>query len=123
MASVSHPKSGPLIAELDEMHQEYRRGSLEHRMAPRAVCADPTCPLAGCHQRLAAIDFKLEDQGKAVDDALLRAWWTDVGFAGRCRGCGGWVHFTVRGKRAIAEQEARQLPLLADDWADHALLL
>ena len=123
MASVINTGVRPTQAELDEMHADYCRGSLEHRMAPHVIYVEPGCPHAGCNHRLAAIEFRLEQHGKAVHDAMLRAWWTDVGFAGRCPGCGGWVHFTVRGKRAIQEPEARQLPQLPDNWADHALFL
>ena len=123
MASVTHRDVRPTEAELNEMHTDYCRGSLEYRMAPHVIYGKPGCPHAGCEQRLAAVEFKLDEHGKAVHDALLCAWWTDVGFAGRCPGCSGWVHFTIRGKRAIAEQEARLLPQLPHDWADNALLL
>jgi hypothetical protein len=121
---VTVPKSTrPTQAALDDMHKEYCRGSLEHQMAPHAIYVDSECPHPGCRHRLAAIDFKLEEHGKQIHDALLRAWWTDVGFAGRCPACSGWVHFTVRAKRAITEPEARQLPLLPDDWAEHSVFV
>ncbi len=54
---------------------------------------------------------------------LVRAWWNDTGFAGRCPKCGGWIHFTIREKRAISGHEASQLPQLPDDWHSVALVL
>ena len=74
-------------------------------------------------QRLQAIDFRLEAHGRGVHDPLVRAWWSDAGFAGRCPGCGGWIHFTIRGKRAITAEEASQLPQLPDNWATQATIL
>ena len=123
MASVIRADTQPTAAEFAQMHQAYCRGSLEHRMAPHAIYVDPACPHPGCHHRLQGIDFRIEDYGPPVHDKLLRAWWTDTGFTGRCPGCGKWVHFTIRGKRAITELEALQLPQLPDDWADHAFFL
>ena len=70
-----------------------------------------------------AIDFRLEDYGRPVHDPLVRAWWDDTGFAGQCPNCGGWIHFTIRGKRAVSEEEARQLPQLPADWYDRATVL
>jgi hypothetical protein len=92
-------------------------------MAPHAIYQDPGCPQPGCQHRLQGIDFRLEQFGPTVHDTLLRAWWTDTGFAGRCPGCSRWVHFKIRGKRAVNEQEAMQLPQLPHDWADHAFFL
>jgi len=70
-----------------------------------------------------AIDFRLEAHGRAVHDPLVRAWWSDVGFAGRCPQCGGWIHFTIRAKRAITAAEAAQLPQLPDNWHTLATIL
>ena len=47
-----------------------------------------------------AIDFQVEKYGPAIHDPLVRAWWADTGFVGRCPNCGGWIHFTIRGKKA-----------------------
>jgi hypothetical protein len=58
-----------------------------------------------------------------VLDPLVRAWWSDVGFAGRCSRCGGWLHFTIRDKRAIAPEEVAALPHLPNDWHEVALIL
>lgn len=106
----------PTAAELDEMHATYRKGGLSRRMAPHIVYSDATCPHAGCDQHLQGIDFRLEAHGKAVHDALLRAWWDDTGFAGKCPRCQGWIHFTIRDKRAITAEEAASLPQLPEDW-------
>ena len=108
---------------LDEMHTLYRQGGAERAMAPHVVYRDGNCPHAGCHQRLQAIDFRLEAFGRPVHDPLVKAWWDDVGFAGRCPSCGGWIHFTIRGKQAISDKDAATLSRLPDNWADEAVIL
>ena len=113
----------PTQKELDAMHAVYRQGGQERQMAPHIVYDSDTCPHPGCAQRMQAIDFRVEAYGPAVHDPLVRAWWSDVGFAGRCPLCGGWVHFTIRGKRAISPEEAATLPRLPDDWHTQALML
>jgi hypothetical protein len=110
-------------AELDEMHALYRQGGGERHMAPHIVYADGTCPHAGCGQRMQAIDFRLEAYGKGVHDPLVRAWWDDTGFAGRCPACDGWIHFTIHAKRAVTAEDAARLPQLPDDWHAVAILL
>jgi hypothetical protein len=92
-------------------------------MAPHVVYNEPGCPHPGCSQKLQAMDFRLEDYGPPVHDPLIRAWWDDTGFAGRCPSCGGWIHFTIRGKAAISSDQADQLPKLPDDWHTHAIIL
>jgi hypothetical protein len=111
------------VAELNEMHAVYRQGGGDRKMAPHVVYQDSGCPHASCTQRLQAIDFRLEAFGRAIHDPLVRAWWSDIGFAGRCPHCKGWIHFTIRGKRAIEESEAQALPQLPADWADEAVIL
>jgi hypothetical protein len=86
------------------MHALYREGGARRALAPQAIYEDDTCTHPGC-------------------DPLVRAWWGDVGFAGRCPKCPGWIHFTIRGKRANTAEEAAALPNLPDDWADVALIL
>ena len=110
-------------ATLEEMHAVYRRGGEERQRPPHIVYVEATCPHPGCGCRLQAIDFRLEAHGPAVHDPLVRAWWNDTGFAGRCPQCGGWIHFTIRAKRAITPEEAAQLPQLSDNWAAEALIL
>ena len=78
-------------------------------MAPHIVYSDAGCPHDGCGQPMQAIDFRLEDHGRAIHDPLVRSWWNDTGFAGRCPHCGGWVHFTLRAKRAITPDTALRL--------------
>jgi hypothetical protein len=111
------------VTQLDEMHALYRQGGADRAMAPHVVYQDGSCPHDGCQHSLRAIDFRLEAFGRAVHDPLVRAWWDDVGFVGRCPACGGWIHFTIRGKRAVGESEARALPQLPDNWADEAVIL
>jgi hypothetical protein len=109
--------------ELDQMHALYRQGGQERQMAPHIVYHEGSCPHDDCDQPMQAIDFRLEDYGRAVHDPLVRAWWNDTGFAGRCPRCGGWVHFTIRAKRAITAEEAAQYPQLPDDWHTKATIL
>jgi len=120
MAEISPP---PTANELESMHALYREGGRSRQMAPHVVYPAPTCPHDGCDERMQAIDFHLEDHGRSVHDTLVRAWWNDTGFVGRCPRCRGWVHFTIRGKRAIGEAEADLLPHLPDDWHAQAIIL
>jgi hypothetical protein len=108
---------------MERMHALYRAEGLKREMPPQAVYAEPDCPYSGCAQRLQGVDFRVEDYGSAVRDALVQSWWSDIGFAGRCPKCGGWIHFTVRRKEAITAAEAAQLPQLPDDWHANAMIL
>ena len=109
--------------EQDRMHDLYRRGGQARPGAPTVVYPEADCPHIGCGRPMHAIDFRLEDHGRTVPDPLVRAWWNDTGFAGRCPHCGGWVHFTIRGKRAITADEATGLPHFPDNWSDVATIL
>ena len=119
MVGVSTRSTG----ELDRMHNLYRLGGRERRRAPHIVYPEAACPHADCVQPMHAIDFRLEDHGRAAHDPLVRAWWNDTGFAGRCPHCGGWVHFTIRDKRAITAEDAAGLPHLPDNWYEVATVL
>jgi hypothetical protein len=110
-------------AQLNAMHAVYREGGAQRSMAPHVIYQDATCPHEGCSQSLRAIDFRLEAFGRAIHDSLVRAWWADVGFAGRCPTCRGWIHFTIRGKRPITDAEAQVLPQLPANWSDEAVIL
>jgi hypothetical protein len=110
-------------AQLDDMHATYRQGGAARAMAPHVVYQDGGCPHDNCRQSLHAIDFRLEAFGRPVHDPLVRAWWDDTGFTGQCPSCHGWIHFTIRGKRAIDENEAASLPRLPGNWADEAIIL
>ena len=123
MAETSAGAVAPTPEELDQMHALYRQGGQERQMAPHIVYSDTSCPHHGCEQSMQAIDFRLEDYGRAVHDPLVRAWWNDTGFAGRCPRCGGWIHFTIRSKHAITAEEAAQYPQLPDDWHVKATIL
>jgi hypothetical protein len=111
------------VAQLDEMHSVYRKGGADRSTAPHVVYRDGGCPHEACGQKLQAIDFRLEAFGRQVHDPLVQAWWNDTGFAGRCPGCRGWIHFTIRGKQAIDAGEAALLPQLPANWADEAVIL
>ena len=64
-----------------------------------------------------AIDFRLEDHGRVVHDPLVRTWWYDTGFVGRCPVCHGWIRFTTLRMEALDGQQAGQYPRLPDNWA------
>ena len=110
-------------AQLEHMHAVYLSGGAKKLVAPHVIYQESGCPHAGCDQNLHAIDFRLEAFGRLIHDPLVRAWWEDVGFAGRCPTCGGWIHFTIRGKQAIDEAVAQSLPQLPPNWADEAVIL
>ncbi len=105
------------------MHDLYRQGGHERQMAPHIVYHATSCPHEGCDQPMRAIDFRREDHGRAVQDPLVRAWWNDTGFAGRCPQCGGWIHFTIRDKGAIGADEAARYPQLRGEWYVRATIL
>jgi hypothetical protein len=109
--------------ELEHMHAVYRQGGANRARAPHVIYQDAPCPHAGCQQNLRAIDFRLEAFGRDVHDPLVRAWWDDRGFAGRCPTCGGWIHFTIRQKRAIDDATAAGLLQLPVNWASEAIIL
>ena len=115
--------SNQSAADLEAMYALYREEGSKRKMVPRVVYRDRSCPHAECHQSMEGIDFRFETFGRAIHDPLVRAWWDDVGFAGQCPGCGGWIHFTIRGKRAIDEAVAQSLPKLPANWADEAVIL
>ena len=123
MAEVSAHAIAPGVEESDRMHAVYLRGGRERQMAPHIIYPDAACPHPGCGHPLQAIDFRLEDHGRAVHDPLVRAWWDDTGFVGRCPHCGGWIHFTIRAKRALTAEEAAEFPQLPDNWHDVATIL
>ena len=113
----------PTSDEIDQMHGVYRQGGLERQTAPQIVYAEPTCPHPGCSEPMQALDFRLEDHGRSVHDSLVREWWNDTGFVGRCPRCGGWIHFTIRRKNAITPEEAARYPQLPDNWHGTSTIL
>ena len=123
MAKVSRGATAPAVEELDQMHALYRQSGQESLAAPQVVYRETSCPYGDCDQPMQAMDFRLEDYGRAVHDPLVRAWWNDTGFVGRCPRCGGWIHFTIRAKRAITPEEAAEYPQLLDDWHVKAIIL
>ena len=120
---TAQTRPAPTAEELEAMHEAYRHGGEERQMAPHVVYSDAGCPHPGCGEKLQAIDFRLEAHGRPVHDPLVQAWWNDTGFAGRCPSCGGWIHFTIRGKRAITDAEAAGLPQLPQGWHKAATIL
>ena len=113
----------PTSDEIEQMDEIYRQGGLARQTAPHIVYSEPTCPHPDCSEPMQALDFRLGDHGRAVHDALVRAWWNDTGFVGKCPRCRGWIHFTIRGKSAIAPEEAARYPQLPDDWHSKATVL
>ena len=110
-------------AQAEHMHSVYRSGGASKLMAPHVIYLESGCPHPGCGQNLHAIDFRLEAFGREIHDPLVRAWWEDIGFAGQCPSCGGWVHFTIRSKVALDPLDAKALPQLPANWADEAVIL
>jgi hypothetical protein len=123
MAKTASEAGASTADERAQMHSLYRKGGEDRRMHPHIVYAEPTCPHADCSQPMQAIDFRLEDHGRAVHDPLVRAWWNDAGFVGRCPQCGGWIHFTIRAKCAITAEEAANYPQLPANWHEKATIL
>ena len=115
--------NSPTATDLEQMHIVYREGGAQRAMAPHVIYVDASCPHPDCAQHLQAIDFRLEAFGRAAHDALVKAWWNDTGFAGRCPTCNRWIHFTIRKKRAIEQAEAATLPQLPEKWAREAVIL
>jgi hypothetical protein len=123
MSKVGSETIVPTAEERGRMHALYRQGGRERQMAPQIVYPEASGPHDDCDQPMQAIDFRLEDHGRPVHDPLVRAWWDDAGFVGRCPRCGGWIHFAIRGKRAITPEEAAEYPQLPDDWHAKATIL
>ena len=123
MANSTTSLETPTVEEMKHMDAVYRQGGQERHMAPHIVYGEAGCPYPDCGQKLQALDFCLETYGPSVHDPLVRAWWDDTGFAGRCPTCGGWIHFTIHGKRTITDAEAALLPRLPDDWNTNAVIL
>ncbi len=123
MAGVASRSEKQVAEELSRMHALYRQGGLDRQMVPHVVYEEPSCPHADCGQPMQAIDFRLEDHGRAVHDPLVRAWWNDTGFVGRCPHCGGWIHFAIKAKSAITAEEAAKYPQLPDTWFATATIL
>jgi hypothetical protein len=123
MGEVEARAAAPAAEDLDAMHDLYRQEGLARQMAPHIVYDEPTCPHPECSQSMQALDFRLEDHGRAIHDPLIRAWWNDTGFAGQCPRCGGWIHFTIRAKTAITDEEAARYPHLPENWHAKATIL
>jgi hypothetical protein len=123
MAEVKLGDVAPTAEDIEEMHELYRQGGQARQMAPHSVYSEPTCPHPGCSQPMQALDLRLEDHGRAIHDPLVRAWWNDTGFVGRCPACGGWIHFTIRAKTAVSAEDAAGYPHLPDNWHATATIL
>src|SRR5713101_3800558 len=109
--------SAPSFQEIEGLDRLYCEGGLRQMAAPHVHYHDPNCPHLGCAQKLEWIDFQLELHGdpEGIYKPLVRAWWDGSGFAGRCPGCGGWIHFTTLRMEAILDDHASQLPQLPDN--------
>jgi hypothetical protein len=123
MDEIATKSAAPSADEREQMHTLYRQGRQARQMAPQIVYRDAGCPHPGCGQPMQAIDFRLEDHGRSVHDPLVRAWWNDIGFVGRCPNCGGWIHFTIRAKHAITSDELAGYPQLPHNWPCMATII
>ena len=71
MAEVFAEEAALRAEELDRMHALYRQGGQKRQMAPHIVYPEASCPHEDCDQPMQAIDFRLEDHGRAVHDPLV----------------------------------------------------
>ena len=85
------------------MHAYYRQGGIDRRMAPRIVYPEAACPHPGWANNMQAIDFRLEDHGRAIHDPLVRSSRNDTGFAGESPSQ-GMGPFHLRAKLAITRR-------------------
>ncbi len=118
------PKNATLSeAEIKELDRFYRAGGLQRMASPHIHYHEPGCPHPGCDHKMEWIDFQLELHGdpEGISKPLVRAWWDDTGFAGRCPSCGNWIHFTNLQMTPLTEDQANQLPRLPDNWAAVAM--
>ncbi len=96
------------------------------RQAPAHVVYQPEhheCPWAGCHFRIAGINFRLDLLGDGARQAQwLSAWWVGPGLLARCPGCQRYVLFGLNEKRPVNDPAATGLPVLPDDWHQTAFI-
>ncbi|MGE3818885.1 MAG: hypothetical protein AB7I30_05575 [Isosphaeraceae bacterium] len=114
--------SDPTVSELLELDRFHREGGLRAMASPHVHHDVPNRPYEGCDQPMEWIDFKLELPGEPerVYKPLATAWWSGLGFAGRCPSCQGWVHFSTLGTEAIDDPGKAGLPRLPDRWREVA---
>lgn len=113
------PKNGTTASvDTEELDRFYRQGGLRRMASPHIHYHESRCPHPGCSHTMEWIDFQLELHGdpEGVYKPLVRAWWEGTGFAGRCPGCGGWIHFTTLGMAALTDEQAAPLPHLPENW-------
>jgi hypothetical protein len=86
-----------------------------------AIC----CPWPGCGYRIALVDFQLELGGNPTFYAQVMLKWgrqSGYGLIGRCPGCQQHVLFTATDKQAVNDPNSLGLPMLPDDWHQHAFI-
>jgi hypothetical protein len=112
------PTQASSVPDREELDRYYRAGGLRNMASPHIHYDDPACPHEGCMYRMEWIDFRLECHGdpEYIYKPLVRAWWDGTGFAGRCPGCGAWVHFTTLCMTAASDESAARLPKLPENW-------
>jgi hypothetical protein len=102
---------------------EHCREGLERQAPPQVVYlpAQQPCPWPDCGCRISGIRFQLDLMGTPRDRARwIRSWWQGPGLIGRCPGCGRYVLFGLREKRAVADTEGAARAVLPDDWSRHS---
>lgn len=83
------------------------------------------CPWPGCGYRIELIDFNLEKTSDPALYALVMSQWglqADFGLVARCPSCKQFVRFGLTEKVAVADPSQTGLPVLPDDWDQHAYL-
>jgi hypothetical protein len=105
-------------AELETLDRFYREGGLRAMASPHVHYDEPACPHPGCGHRMEWLDFKLDLHGdpEGIDKPLVRAWWENRGFVGRCPNCQGWIRFTTLEMEAVDEDQAAQYSRLPENW-------
>ena len=123
MAEISTGAAAPGEDELERMHALYRRGGQERQMAPHIVYQDALCPHADCGQQMQAIDFRLENHGRAIHDPLVApgGMIRDSPVAALIVAAGSTSPSVP--SSAVTAEEAAQYPQLPDNWHLKATIL
>ena len=88
------------------------------------ISAFVACPWPGCGLPIEMIDFQLELYADAAFYSRVMRDWGAPGFGliGSCPKCGNFVLYGLNEKRQIIEAQSLGLPVLPDDWHQHAYI-
>ncbi len=87
--------------------------------------ANVWCPWPGCGYRIELIDFQLELGGNPPFYSQVMINWglPGYGLIGQCPGCRQYVLFRPSDKQPFDNPNMSTLPLLPDDWPQHAFVV